>query len=284
MINWFDLMRQAQGGSGLDNLARQFNLSAPQTNAALAALMPAFAMGLQHAATDPAAMGRLFQAMTRGPYAAFFENASQAFTPQARREGEQLLDQLFGSDDVSRRVARQAASFSGVGVDVMQQMLPLIAGIVAGGLSRMAQSQGAAIHSAMQSLQGQAASLPQGQTAAGPWADLWAPWLALVSGAGKTEPQRPDPAGQPFEDMMASFLKPPAAPAAAAEPPPPAPPAPQEKPAPEAQPRSEPSAAADDNPFQAWGEMMEKGHELQKQHLASLQTILEGVWGKGGKP
>ena len=280
MINWFDLMRQAQGGSGLDNLARQFNLSGPQTNAALAALMPAFAMGLQHAASDPAAMSRLFQATMRGPYAAFWENATQAFTPQARREGEQVLDQLFGSDDVSRRVARQAASFSGIGVDVMQQMLPLIAGIVAGGLSRMAQNQGAAIQGAMQSLQEQAPSPPPGPTGAAAWAELWAPWLALVAGAAKAEPPRPepprpDPAGQPFEDMMASFLKPQAAGAA------PAPPAPEKTPAPET--KLEPGAA-EDNPFQAWGEMMEKGQEMQRQHLASLQTILEGVWGRGGKP
>src|SRR5215217_5823332 len=112
MVNWFDLMRQAQGGSALDNLSRQFGLSAQQTSAALAALMPAFAMGLQHAAADPNAMGRLFQSMMRGPYPAFWESAASAYSPQAKREGEQLLDQLFGSDEVSRRVARQAAQFS----------------------------------------------------------------------------------------------------------------------------------------------------------------------------
>ena len=36
-----------------------------------------------------------------------------------------------------------AAAFSGVGVDILQQMLPLLAGITAGGLTKMAMSQGA---------------------------------------------------------------------------------------------------------------------------------------------
>ena len=183
MFNWFDLVRQAQGGSGLDNLARQFNLSAQQTSAAIAALMPALAMGMQHAASDPMAMGRLFQTMMRGPYPAFFDNAGQAFTPQAQREGEQLLDNLFGSDEVSRRVARQAARFSGVGVDVLQQMLPLMAGIVAGGLSRMAQNQGAAVQNAMHALQEPAGAKQTGQTGAGAWAELWGTWMGLATGA-----------------------------------------------------------------------------------------------------
>ena len=49
MFNWFDLMRQAQASAALDALARQFNLSGDQTQRTMAAFMPAFAMGLQHA-------------------------------------------------------------------------------------------------------------------------------------------------------------------------------------------------------------------------------------------
>lgn len=268
MLNWFDLMRQAQGGAGLENLARQFNLSAQQTSAALAALMPAYAMGLQHAAADPGGMARIMQSLMQGPYAAFFENATQAFSPQAKREGEQFLDQLFGSDEVSRRVARQAATFSGVGVDVLQQMLPLVAGIVAGGLAKMAQSQGAAVKEAVQTLQGQAAA-PQGAAGAAPWLDLWSQWAGLMQAAGSRPEPVPEAAqATPFEDMMSAFLRPGAAPRT-----------PEPEPAPEPPPQAPPP---EPNPFQAWGEMMERGHEVQRQHLANLQSIFEGVW-KSGK-
>src|SRR3712207_8862564 len=41
-----------------------------------------------------------------------------------------------GSDEVSRRVAHQASTYAGISADTMQQMLPLLAGILAGGTSQ----------------------------------------------------------------------------------------------------------------------------------------------------
>jgi hypothetical protein len=319
MVNWFDLMRQAQDGRGLENFARQFGLSQQQVNAAVAALMPAFAMGFQRAATDPSAMAQLFRVMTGGHFPNFWESANQAFTPQARQEGKHLLDQLFGSDEVSRRVAHQAASFSGVGVDVLHQMLPLLAGIMAGGIAKLATGQGAML-SAMaggsgagqaprsqsgggqaprgQSGGGQAAS---GQTGAGSWADLWGQWMGAGARpeqkpeARPKPPPAPEPSQQasanPFEEMMASFLRASAPPRA--EPRPPEPQA--ERPEPKSEPKPEPEAAPEPPPqapaaeapdaLQAWGEMMEKGHEMQRQYLESLQSIFNEVWGRGqGRP
>ena len=46
MFNWFDLMRQAQTQAGFETLARQFQLSGEQQQRTMAALMPAFVMGL----------------------------------------------------------------------------------------------------------------------------------------------------------------------------------------------------------------------------------------------
>jgi hypothetical protein len=258
MINWFDLMRQAQGGAGLENLARQFGLSPQQANAAVAALMPAFAMGLQRAAMNPATMAALFQSVSTGPFAAFWDSAAQAFTPQAKQEGNRVLDQLFGSDEVSRRVAQQAAAFSGVGVDILQQMLPLLAGMVAGGLTRMATNPAAMFGQfgapAPAGAQGMGGANP-----AGAWADLWTGWMG---GPRSPEPDKAAPAANPFEEMMTSFMR--AGFPQAAKPPEPEP----EKP--------EPSS-----PLAAWGSMVEQGHEMQRQHLASLQQIFETVWGRG---
>ena len=124
MFNWFDLMRQAQGGAGFDNLAQQFGLQPQQAQLAAAALMPALAMGLQHSAMNPAATMQFLNLMSGGHYPAFFDSASRAFSAQAQAEGKAVLDKLFGSDDVTRRVADQAARFSGVGTEVMNQILP----------------------------------------------------------------------------------------------------------------------------------------------------------------
>ncbi len=192
MFNWFDLMRQAQTQAGFEALARQFQLTGDQQQRAMAALMPAFVMGLQHAMTgnDP---NRFLQSLMSGGYQNFWQMAARSFSPQAQQDGRRLLDQLFGSDEASRRVAHQAADFTGIGVETMQQILPLYAGLVAGGLSQW------------MSAQSQAASNLTGSTekpkqdAPNPWMDLWGNWLK------PSEPER-KPAVNPFEEMMTGFL------------------------------------------------------------------------------
>ncbi len=206
MFNWFDLMRQAQTSAAMDALARQFHLSGDQPQKIMAAFMPAFAMGLQHATTsgDPA---RFFQSMMSGGYQNFWQAAGNPFTPQAQQQGRHLLDQLFGSDDVSRRVAHQAADYAGVSAETMQQVLPLLAGILAGGMAQWMNTQGQAF---------QAGPPAKPAAPANPWEDLWGGWM-------KTAAPEKKPAN-PFEDMMASFLQaPPAAKPAQPEPDPSAP-------------------------------------------------------------
>ncbi|WP_262296183.1 DUF937 domain-containing protein [Microvirga sesbaniae] len=238
MFNWFDLMRQAQTNAALATLAQQFNLSGDQAQKTMAAFMPAFAMGLQHAtaSSDPA---RLFQSMMSGAYQNFWQAAGNPFTPQAQQEGRRLLDQLFGSDDVSRRVAHQAADYAGISTDTMQQLLPILAGIMAGGMSHWMTAHAQALQS-FASAKDTAREKPG---TANPWADLWAGWMTA------TAPEKKH--ANPFEDMMASILRAP----------------PPEEPKEEAPPSS---ASFDD--------MMEKGREMQLQYLASLQSIFSDAW------
>jgi hypothetical protein len=265
MFNWFDLMRQAQGGAAFDNMARQFGLSPEQVQRATAALLPAFAMGLQRNAANPNGMEQFFKLMSAGHYPSFFESAAQAFTPQARQEGTTVLNQLFGSDDVSRRVAQQAAAVSGVGADILQQMLPLMAGIFAGGLAQAARSgpmTGAMANAFAPEPKPPAAP---GQTGFGAWADLWGGFL----GGGAKPAAAPQPAPGSFDEMMASFLAAQRGPGAKA--------AEAAKP--------EPDAAGSDaaGALEAWGQMMESGREMQQQHLASLQSIFDTLWRRGDK-
>ncbi|MBM6592682.1 DUF937 domain-containing protein [Microvirga pudoricolor] len=237
MFTWFDLMRQAQGSPDLDALARQFNLSTEQAQRAMAAFLPAFAMGVRQPAglNDPMQM---FRGLPGTPFTEFWSQAARAFTPQAHQAGKQVIDQLFGSDDTSRRVAHQAADFAGIGVETMQQMLPLMAGIFAGTLHQWMAAQGQMSQSAPSKPTSSKPSAPQPPD----WAHLWDAWLGQAS-AGKG--QAP---ATPFEAMMAPFMNPPSKPE-----------------------RGNSSA-------EAWERMMGAGHEMQKQYLASLQGIFESAW------
>ena len=82
MFDLFDILRGAQGGAAIDNVARHFGLAPAQVERAMQALMPAFAMGLQGSAREPDAFRRTLGLMSSGQYAPFFDSPALAFTPR----------------------------------------------------------------------------------------------------------------------------------------------------------------------------------------------------------
>jgi len=283
MFNLFDLMRAAQGGAAMENMARQFGLSVDQTRRALEALMPAFALGFQRSAADPMGFSNLLRTMGSGQYANFFDQPGLAFTPRARNEGNTILAQLFGPE-VSRQVAEQTAAWAGVAPEIMKQMMPAVAAMLMGGLFRSAASEGLAdlFEQFAKALRGGAVASGSGsrpdadRQAVMPdpfsaWAGmLGAMWGGAPRSTDKPEPD-PPPAGQfnpfaPWAAMMGAML---GGQPAAPQPPEPLPP---------------PQAEPVQNAFEFFGRMFETGLEAQQQHMTTLQNIFDAYWGGGSKP
>ncbi|MGX5802566.1 DUF937 domain-containing protein [Bradyrhizobium sp. Arg314] len=141
MPSLFDIFTQAQNGAGMQALAQQYGLSMQQTQAAVQALLPAFSQGLQRNTADPYGMGAFMTAMASGQHAKYFEDATRAFSPQGIDEGNGILGHLFGSKDLSRAVASQAAQATGLSQQVLQQMLPAMASMMMGGLFKQTNNQ-----------------------------------------------------------------------------------------------------------------------------------------------
>jgi hypothetical protein len=141
MLPLYDMLANAQNGHGMETLARQFNLSQQQTELAVEALLPAFSQGLKRNASDPYGVAGFLNAMASGQHAKYFEDAQKAFAPQGVAEGNGILGHLFGSKDLSRAVASQAAQATGIGPDVLKQMLPVIASMIMGGLFKQSTNQ-----------------------------------------------------------------------------------------------------------------------------------------------
>ena len=74
------------------------------------------------------------EAASSGGFARYFEDFGKAFTPQGMAAGNTILDQIFGSRDLTSAIAAEAAKMSGIGQDVMRQMMPAIAGALTGGI------------------------------------------------------------------------------------------------------------------------------------------------------
>ena len=190
-MNLYDLMMGAQGGRGVDTLASQFRLTPQQTQAALQAMMPAFSLGLQNLAQNPMGLAALFSQMANGAHLAAYANPMQI--PAAGLGGD-LIGQIFGSPSNAQQIARQAAHTSGVAPQAIQQMMPLVASMLMGGLTQAMSAQGLTsmvtqLADAFTTAAGLEPPPQPPPTLANPVA-LWTSWIEGFTGAGKPTPQK----------------------------------------------------------------------------------------------
>ncbi|MEZ5782559.1 MAG: DUF937 domain-containing protein [Rhizobiaceae bacterium] len=139
MPSLFEMLNQ--NSQGMDMLARQYGLSQTQVRQAVEALLPAFSQGLKQNTADPYGIGSFMTALASGQHAKYFENPAAAFTPQGMAEGNGILGHLFGSKELSRAVADQAAQATGIGQDILKQMLPALATMLMGGMFKQSTNQ-----------------------------------------------------------------------------------------------------------------------------------------------
>jgi hypothetical protein len=139
-MNISEIIQGAQGGQGIDNLASQFGLTSEQTQAAIQAILPGLSKGLRGAAQDPSSLGGLLTHLASGAHTASYTDPNQAGA--ASGLGGEVLGQIFGSSGVAAQVGQQAARVSGVDPQVIQQMMPVVASMVMGGLTHVMNGQG----------------------------------------------------------------------------------------------------------------------------------------------
>jgi hypothetical protein len=136
MINMFDMLMQAQNGEALKNLSRQFGIDEQQTHAAVDAVMPAFNEAMKRNAQSAGEVQQFWSDMNQRNMQQFYDSADALRRDDIWMQGNDVLGGLFGSKDVSRAVAQQASLMSGLGPQIMKQMLPVLAAMMMGGLQR----------------------------------------------------------------------------------------------------------------------------------------------------
>jgi hypothetical protein len=138
-----DLLAQM---GGLQSMARELNVPESQVASGAEALLPAILGGFKkQAQAQPAGLDGLGGLLGQLGGGGLFD---QVLAPQPTdvSQGNDVLGQIFGSKDVSRTVAQNAAAQSGLDPSLLKKMLPLLAMLVTGfmakqqGDSAMAQS------------------------------------------------------------------------------------------------------------------------------------------------
>lgn len=141
-MNILETILNAQGGGAVSQIGNQFGLDAGQTQSALEALLPALAGAVNQNASAPGGLDALLGALQGGQHDRYLDDPSTLGDPSTTEDGNNILGHLFGSKDVSREVAARASAQTGIGTDILKQMLPVVATLVMGGLAKRASAGG----------------------------------------------------------------------------------------------------------------------------------------------
>jgi hypothetical protein len=152
-MDLMDLLKQAGGAKSLGNLASGLGLDSSKTNDLVSALAPALARSVQKKTQADGGMSALKRALEGGNHQRYLENPELMASTETRNDGNNILGHLFGSKDVSRNVAAQAAQSTGIDIGMIKKALPMIATLAMGALSKSSNG-GKSLDSALPGLLG----------------------------------------------------------------------------------------------------------------------------------
>jgi hypothetical protein len=138
-----DLVMNQQDGAAVDELASAVGLQGADARRALEQLVPALAGGMKRNAASADGLDALLGALSRGNHQRYVERPASLGESATVDDGNRILGHIFGSKEVSREVAGRAAASTGIDAATLRRMLPLVAALVMGSLSRQSAGQGA---------------------------------------------------------------------------------------------------------------------------------------------
>jgi hypothetical protein len=121
---------------GLESIARELGVSETQVASGAEALVPAILGGFKkQAQSQPEGLDGVDSLLGQLGGGALLDQVL-ATEPTDVSRGDEVLGQIFGSRDVSRAVAQNASSQSGLEPSLLKKMLPMLAMLVAGYMAK----------------------------------------------------------------------------------------------------------------------------------------------------
>ncbi len=141
-MDLLNLLQDAGGSKSLGHLAGAIGIDASQTQNLVAAVAPALMRGMQKQTEDEGGLAAFQRALTSGNHARYVDQPELMEDSASREDGNRILGHLLGSKDVSRNVAAEAASSTGIDPRIIKQALPLVAGLAMGAISKQKTGDG----------------------------------------------------------------------------------------------------------------------------------------------
>jgi len=139
-MNLMDMLESVGGTGSVSKLSTQLGLDGADTSKLVAALAPALVRGMQKQTESATGRDAFTRAIEQGNHKKYIDDPVLIDTEETRMDGDRILGHLFGSKDVSRNVAANAAQSTGIDASLFKKALPIIAGLAMGALSKKGQT------------------------------------------------------------------------------------------------------------------------------------------------
>jgi hypothetical protein len=136
MSNILDILFADENKAALDEVSRNFNLNDRETRSAVEELIPALSRGLQKNTSDSPGMDELLEALRTGKHDRYMDQPGTLGSADTVKDGNDILGHIFGTKEVSREVADRVSGQSGLSSTLLKKMLPVVASLVMGTLSK----------------------------------------------------------------------------------------------------------------------------------------------------
>lgn len=120
----------------VQGMAQSLGLDQGAARTGMEALLPGLTRGVQREARQPGGLDALLGALKNGSHQGYVDDAARVSQPATRLDGNAILGHILKSKDVSRNMAGYASQQTGISSDLLKQMLPVLATMVMGQLSK----------------------------------------------------------------------------------------------------------------------------------------------------
>jgi hypothetical protein len=137
-MNLLNILLDDQNAPAIGQLAKNFGLSETSARQAVAQMAPALTRGMQRNIGNPQGLESLMGALNSGNHQRYVDRPETLGDADTLADGNAILGHLFGSKDISRRVASNASANTGLDDGLLKKMLPVVASMMMGTMSKQA--------------------------------------------------------------------------------------------------------------------------------------------------
>ncbi|MEL6286485.1 MAG: DUF937 domain-containing protein [Pseudomonadota bacterium] len=199
-LNLLDMLTGPTGRRAVAQMGQQFGLDETQSSQAVAALLPALSSGLKRNVGQPGGLEALVGALSKGQHTQYLDQPETLAKPETVDDGNAILGHLLGSKDISRAAAARASERTGISDGVLKQMLPLVASMAMGALSKQKDDPNTSnmLTAAMAAVSGQSSTSSGG--------GLLGTVMGMLGGGSKTAAGAAPASGGGMAGLLGNFL------------------------------------------------------------------------------